>query len=171
MNQVAQEVLKLLGMVVIAMVLYLVMQATIRASQYLKVRLQKKQNEAEAAGKTAQAAAFSFAVNILNSVTSTVVSSIEARKAYYIRQAVHAGQAKAEELNVLSTEAYEEIVKLLDEEARSILDACLDDSEQFIRDKIEELLPKVKADYLKTLPQKQDNAAMGDTADAEPTED
>lgn len=151
MEQITQEMLRILGMVVMAMLLYLAVRFTAIASQYAAAKLQKKQKEAETAGQTSKAAAFSFALNVLNGVTNTVVSSIEAQKAYQIRQAVKAGEAKASELTNLSTEAYYEIVNMVGANVKEILDDCVDDTEQFIREKIEELLPKVKADYKKTL--------------------
>ena len=151
MGQFGQELLNLLGMVLFTMAMYLVIQLTLKVSQYATAKLEEKKKQAEAAGKTAKVAAFSFAINTLNCVTNTVVSRIEAEKAYTIRQAVKAGEAKVEELNILSTEAYEEIVELLGSEVKDILDECVNNTELFIREKIEELLPKVKADYQKTL--------------------
>lgn len=154
MNQAGNDFVQILIAVAATMALYLLVQIIIRINRYAFAWLEKKEGEAKAAGETARAASFNFAMTVLNAVTNTVVSSIEANKAFRIRQAVKAGEAKFEELTSLSTEAYYEIIGLLGGQTKAVLDGCVDDSEKFIREKIEELLPKVKADYLKTVPEK-----------------
>lgn len=136
----------------LAAVFYLILQVTARVGKIWSQKLAQAEADAQASGNTAKAAAFNFALTVLDAVTYSVVSKIEAQKAYQLRQAVKAGEAQATELQLLSTEAYHEIVQQMSSEVKDCLDCTVDDAEQFIRDKIEELLPKVKADYRKSLP-------------------
>lgn len=152
MGVFAQELLKILLGFGVAVALYFVAQLLIRMKTMWSQKLTKAQAEAKAAGNTAKAAAFQFALTVLDAVTYSVVSRIEAEQAYQLRQAVKAGEAEVTELQLLSTEAYYDIVKMLSGEVKDCLDDTVEDTESFIREKIEELLPKVKADYLKTLP-------------------
>lgn len=131
--------------------LYMAGKLLSQLGKYVQAKLEKEQEEAKASGKTARAAMFHFAVTVLNGVVHTVVSGIEARQAYQIREAVKAGEAPYEELQRMSGVAYEEIVRLLDEQVKECLDSCVADTETFIYEKIEELLPGIKAGYLKTL--------------------
>jgi len=156
MEMIMQESLKIVLGMVIAAVLYLIVQVISKCTKVLIQRLQQAQQDAEASGNRAKAAAFQFALTILNSVTYSVVSRIEAQKAYQLRKAVKAGEAQVTELELLSSEAYNQIVKLLGAGVKKCLDESVNDTEAFIREKIEELLPKVKADYLKTLPAEGD---------------
>ncbi len=157
MEVVMQGVYKILLGMVIAVVLYVVAQVISRCKLLAAQKLTKAQQEAEASGNKAKAAAFQFALTILNAVTYSVVSEIEAQKAFQLRKAVKAGEAQITELELLSSEAYYKIINLLGDGVKDCLDEALDDTETFIREKIEELLPKVKADYRKTLPAEGDN--------------
>lgn len=151
MGVVMDGIFKLLWGLAAGAALYLVAQLVTRTGRIWKRMLVREQAEAQAAGQTAKAAAFNFALTVLDAVTYSVVSKIEAEKAYHLRQAVKAGEAQAADLKLLSTEAYYEIINRMGSEIKTSLDDALDDTELFIRDKIEELLPKVKADYRRTL--------------------
>lgn len=146
------DIVKMLIGLALAAVFYLLAQVAVRASRIWSQRLNQAQADALASGRTAKAAAFNFAITVLDAVTYSVVSKIEAEKAYQLRQAVKAGEAQATELKLLSTEAYYEIVSQMSDEVKDCLNGTMDDAEQFIRNKIEELLPKVKADYRRSLP-------------------
>lgn len=148
---VTQEVVNIVIGVLMAIFLYFIAGLIGRLTVIFNQKLLKAKQEAQAAGQTAKAAAFQFAITVLQAVTYTVVSQIEAEKAYRIRQAVKAGEAKAEDLKILSSEAYNAIVQQLSAEIKDCLDDTVDNTEAFIREKIEEILPKVKADYLKSL--------------------
>lgn len=151
MGGVTGDLVKMLLGFAMAAVLYLISQATVRAGQVWSQKLVKAQSDAQASGNTAKAAAFHFALTALDAVTYSVVSKIEAEKAYRLRQAVKAGEARAADLKFLSTEAYYEIRSQMSDEVKACLDSTVDDAEQFIRDKIEEVLPRVKADYRRSL--------------------
>lgn len=143
------DILGNLGIMVLgAIVTYLLGAFAVRGIELLKAALKKKQAEAEAANKKALALTWETAIGVLDTVTRTVVGNLEHTKAYYIRQAVQAGEAAAEELTCLSTEAYQDIVDQLKEPVKEALDACVVDTERFIRERIEEVLPEIKARYI-----------------------
>lgn len=146
--QVAKDVLT---PVVLLALLYALSYILIRASRIAAASLEKLRSEAEASGKTAQAAAFKLAVTVLDGVANTVVSVMESEKAYALRQRVKTGEADYEELKALSQEAYVQILQMLDVQVREDLNSCLADMEAYIRDKIEEVLPQVKAAYRETV--------------------
>lgn len=120
-------------------------------SRFVASWLEQLRSAAEASGKTAQAAAFKLAVTVLDGVANTVVSVMESEKAYTLRQKVKAGEADYEELKALSQEAYTQILQMLDVQIKEDLSSCLTDTEAYIRDKIEEVLPQVKASYRETV--------------------
>lgn len=132
------------------LLLYLLAGVARRAAELAKEYLLKKKAEAEAGNKKALAASFSFAAAVLDAITKTVVADIEHTKAYHIRQAVKAGEAASEELELLSTEAYNKIINQLKPGVKTALDDCLEDTEQYIRQHIEEVLPEIKGKYLET---------------------
>ncbi len=152
MGGVTGDIVKMLVGFAMAAVFYLISQVIVRAGKVWNQKLIRAQADAQASGNTAKAAAFNFALTVLDAVTYSVVSKIEAEKAYQLRQAVKAGEAQTAELKLLSSEAYQEIIRQMSSEVKDCLDCTVDDAEQFIRDKIEELLPKVKADYRRSLP-------------------
>ncbi len=121
------------------------------ASRLAASKLEQLQNAAEASGKTAQAAAFKLAATVIDGVAGTVVSVLESEKAYALRQKVKAGEADYEELKALSQEAYNQILQMLNVQVKEDLAGCLADTETYIRDKIEELLPGIKAAYRETV--------------------
>lgn len=163
MGAVMDGILKLLGALAAGAALYLVAQLVTRTGRICKRMLAREQAEAQAAGQTAKAAAFNFALTVLDALTYSVVSKLEAEKAYQLRQAVKAGEARAADLKFLSTEAYYEICSQMGSEVKASLNDALDDTEQFIRNKIEELLPKAKADYRRTL--SEEGKAENDAAE------
>ncbi len=165
MGEIAQEVFKVLLGFGAAVVLYFAARLLTRFKTMWSQRLIKVQADAQAAGNTAKAAAFQFAITVLDAVTYSVVSRIEAEKAYRLRKAVKAGEAEVTELKLLSSEAYHDIIQRLGNEVKDCLDDTVDDTESFIRDKIEELLPKVKADYLKTLPGEGEKSSDAETVE------
>lgn len=151
MAQFLQGAKDILTPLVLLVLLYALAYGVISMSRYGATRLEQLRSEAAASGKTAQEAAFKLAITVLNGVANTVVSVMESEKAFELRQKVKAGKADFEELKALSQEAYQEIIRMLDIQVRADLDSCLADTEAYIRDKIEELLPGIKAAYRETL--------------------
>lgn len=137
-------------LVLVAVALYVITAFVGRGAELLKAVLQKKKAEAEAENKKALALTWEVAIGALDTITRTVVSNLEHTKAYQIRQAVKAGEAAAEELTSLSKEAYEDIVTQLQQPVKEALDSCVADTEKFIREKIEEVLPEIKAKYIQS---------------------
>lgn len=151
MAQFLQGVKDILTPLVLLALLYTLAYCVILVSRYTASKLEQLRREAEVSGKTAQEAAFNLAITVLNGVANTVVSVIESEKAFTLRQKVKAGEADYEELKALSQEAYLQIIQLLDVQVKEDLSSCLANTEAYIRDKIEEVLPQVKAAYRETL--------------------
>lgn len=151
MTQFLQGAKDILIPLILLVLLYTMACGVVLMSKSLAAHLEKLRSEAAASGKTAQEAAFKLAITVLNGVANTVVSVMESEKAFELRRKVKSGEADYEELKALSQEAYQEIIRMLDIQIRADLDSCLADTETYIRDKIEELLPGVKAAYRETL--------------------
>ena len=151
MTQFLQVAKDVLTPIILTALLYALVYVLIRFARVTAVGLEKLRSEAAASGKTAQAAAFKLAVTVLDGVANTVVSVMESEKAYTLRQKVKAGEADYGDLKALGQEAYEQIIRMMDAQIRADLDGCLADTEAYIRDKIEEVLPQVKAAYRETL--------------------
>lgn len=151
MAQFLQGAKDILTPLVLLALLYALAYGVISMSRYGATRLEQLRSEAAASGKTAQEAAFKLAITVLNGVANTVVSVMESEKAYTLRQKVKAGEADYGDLKALGQEAYEQIIRMLDIQIRADLGSCLADTETYIRDKIEELLPGIKAAYRETL--------------------
>ncbi len=151
MGEILQVAKEVLAPVILFALLYAVVYCLVLASKYATSKLEQMRSEAEASGRTAQAAAFNLALTVLNGVTNTVVSVMESEKAYTLRQKVKAGEAEYEDLKALSQEAYTQIVQLLDVQVKESLNSCLTDTEAYIKDKIEEMLPQIKASYRETV--------------------
>lgn len=113
----------------------------------LRTYLVEKRAEAAAAQKESLVTAFNAALIVLDQVTATTVSRIEATKAIYVRDAVKKGEAAADELFSLSSEAYQSILEQLQPAVMEGIEGCVNDTESFIRQKIEEILPEIKAKY------------------------
>lgn len=118
-----------------------------RCIQLLKVFFNMKKAEAAAAGNRAMEQAYSLAIKVLDSIAEITVSRIETTKAAAIRKAVKAGEKEFTELTKLSDEAYASIVDQLGPVVYQGLDGCVKNVEALIRNKIEEVLPRVKASY------------------------
>ncbi len=151
MREFLQAAKDVLTPVVLLALLYALACILNKGSRMAAASLEKLRGEAEASGRTAQAAAFKLAVTVLDGVANTVVSVMESEKAYALRQKVKDGEAAPEDLKALSQEAYMRIIQMLDVQVRADLDSCLADTETYIRDKIEEVLPRVKAAYRGTV--------------------
>lgn len=151
MTEFLQGAKDILTPLVLLALLYTLAYCVILASRYAASRMEQLRSEAEASGKTAQEAAFKLAVTVLNGVANTVVSVMESEKAFMLRQKVKAGEADYGELKALSQEACQQIIQMLDIQVREDLGSCLADTEAYIRDKIEEVLPQVKAAYRETV--------------------
>lgn len=149
--EILQTLKEILTPIILLALLYALACVTIRISKVAAGALERLRIQAAAEGKTAQAAAFGLAVTVLEGVTRTVVSVLESEKAYKLRQKVKAGEADMEDLKAVGQEAYDQIVQMLDVQIKADLDSCLTDTETYIRDKIEELLPGVKAAYRETV--------------------
>lgn len=149
--EILQTLKEILTPIILLALLYALALLTIRFSKLAAAELERRRIQAAAEGKTAQAAAFGLAVTVLEGVTRTVVSVLESEKAYKLRQKVKAGEADMEDLKAIGQEAYDQIVQMLDVQIKADLDNCLTDTETYIRDKIEELLPSVKAAYRETV--------------------
>lgn len=113
---------------------------------------------AEEQGNKGKVVTYHFALAVLDSITQTTVSKIETTQAAAVRKAVKAGEKEFTELTKLSNEAYEEIIRQLSPDVIAALEAYVNDTEQFISNKIEEVLPEVKAKY-RQLEQKPETTA------------
>lgn len=137
--------------VIITMMAAVIMTLTImvmrRAMEVLRELLKKNRAEAEEAGNKAAAAAYEMALTVLDSIAEVTVSRIEETQAAAVRKAVKNGEKAFTELTRFSEDAYQDIVKQLAPCVRASLETCVENTEQLIRDKIEEVLPKVKHKY------------------------
>ncbi|MDD3137708.1 MAG: hypothetical protein PHX08_01885 [Lachnospiraceae bacterium] len=113
----------------------------------LRAYLVEKRAEAAATQKESLVIAFNAALTVLDQVTATTVSRIETTKAIYLRDAVKKGEIAADELFSLSSEAYQSILEQLQPVVMEGIEGCVNDTELFIRQKIEEILPEIKAKY------------------------
>lgn len=129
-----------------------------RGIQILTAFLDEKKAEAVATGNRAMEQAYSLALMVLDSITEITVSRIETTKAAAIRRAVKAGEKEFTELTRLSDEAYESIIGQLGPIVYQGLEGCVKNTEELVRNKIEEVLPRVKASYSRL----DDRAAYGD---------
>ncbi len=118
-----------------------------KGCKYMDFLIGRGKTKAKEEGKQYLVSLFEMAEQILDGVTRTTVSKFEATKAAALREAVHAGQKTAEELHLVSDEAYEEIVKQLSPVVEDALVDTIGDMETYIRNKIEEVLPEVKQKY------------------------
>lgn len=130
-----------------AVIMTLIIIAVKRALTLIKVLLEKEQKEAEKKNNESLAILYSLAVMVIDTLTGTAVSRIEATQAAAIRKAVKAGEKPFTELIQLSEEAYQDVVAQLAPKMKEALEACVGDTEKFIRNKIEEVLPEIKQKY------------------------
>ncbi|MCM1057714.1 MAG: hypothetical protein NC517_08915 [Firmicutes bacterium] len=133
--------------VFVAVALTLVIMVLNRAAEVLRESLKKNKSEAEAAGNKAAATAYEMAITVLDSIAEITVSRIEATQAAAVRKAVKSGEKAYTELTRFSEDAYQDILEQLTPSVMAALETCVDDTEQLIRNKIEEVLPRVKQEY------------------------
>ena len=131
----------------VAAVMTLSIMVIRRALAVLRELLEKNKAEAEAADNKAAAAAYEMAISVLDSIAEITVSRIEATQAAAVRKAVKKGEKAFTELTKLSEDAYQDILAQLAPCVMNSLETCVADTERLIRNKIEEVLPKVKSDY------------------------
>ena len=109
--------------------------------------LQKKKAEAQAAGEQLKVIAFETAQKALDAVTRATVGKIESTTAAELREKVHAGESELAELQALADEALDEIVAQLKPEILQVLEGSIDDLDAYIQNRIETVLPEIKAEY------------------------
>ena len=109
--------------------------------------LQKKKAEAQAAGEQLKVIAFETAEKALEAVTRATVGKFESTTAAELREKVHAGESEFSELQALADEALDEIVAQLEPELLRVLAGSIGDLEGYIRNRIEAVLPEIKAEY------------------------
>ena len=114
-----------------------------RVTEILNTFLEKKKAEAEEAQNKSAATAYAMAITVLTSITESTVSRIETTQA----AAVKNGKKEFTELTKLSDDAYRDIVEQMSPVVMEALESCVDDTEALIRNKIEEVLPKIKSEY------------------------
>ncbi|MCM1193354.1 MAG: hypothetical protein NC123_16360 [Butyrivibrio sp.] len=130
-----------------AVVLMLLIMILNRGAEVLRENLKKNKSEAEAAGNKAATTAYEMALTVLDSITEITVSRIEVTQAAAVRKAVKSGEKAYTELTKFSEDAYQDILKQLTPSVMAALETCVENTELLIRNKIEEVLPKVKQEY------------------------
>ncbi|MCM1304587.1 MAG: hypothetical protein NC305_13395 [Lachnospiraceae bacterium] len=130
-----------------ALALTLLAIAIRRALEVLNNLLVIKKAEAEAAGNRSASEAYGMAITVLDSIAEITVSRIEATQAATVRKAVKSGEKPFTELTRCSEEAYQDILGQLSPYVMAALETCVGNTERLIRNKIEEVLPRVKTDY------------------------
>ena len=130
-----------------AVVMTLVIMVLKRVLTLVKILLEKEQKEAEKKNNECLSTLYSLAMTVLDTLTGTTVSRIEATQAATVRKAVKAGEKPFTELTRLSEEAYQDVVAQLSPKIMEALEACVGDTEKLIRNKIEEVLPEIKQKY------------------------
>lgn len=137
--------------VVITVGTAIIMTLTVIAIRQALILMRKmlviRKAEAEVAGNKAAASAYELALKVLDSIAEITVSRIEATQAAAVRKAVKNGEKAFTELTKLSEDAYQDIVAQLAPCVMESLETCVADTERLIRNKIEEVLPKVKHEY------------------------
>lgn len=103
--------------------------------------------KAAAAQNEAAVTAYDMAIAVLDSVAQATVSRIEATQAAAVRKAVKSGEKAFTELTQCGEDAYQDIVAQLSPYVMASLETCVSDTERLIRNKIEDVLPKVKKEY------------------------
>ncbi len=114
------------------------------ACRLLSSKIATQKQKALSEKNEALASTFNAVENILNSVTSTVVGKIEQTTAGDLRKMVKEGTANREELTILAKDAYYEILDMLKPSVLEQLQTVSDDWEQYIKDKIEDAVRKIK---------------------------
>ena len=127
-----------------AVIMTLVVIIFRRALEVTRELLVSSRAKAEEADNKAAVSAYDLAITVLDSVAQITVSRIEATQAAAVRKAVKNGEKAFTELTKLSDEAYQDIVDQLAPCVMASLEGCVGNTEKLIRNKIEEVLPKVK---------------------------
>ncbi len=130
-----------------AVIMTLVVIIFRRALEVTRELLVSSRAKAEEADNKAAVSAYDLAITVLDSVAQITVSRIEATQAAAVRKAVKKGEKAFTELTRFSEEAYQDIVDQLAPCVMASLEGCVGNTEKLIRNKIEEVLPKVKKDY------------------------
>lgn len=116
-------------------------------ARVLRAELKKKKAEAEAAERHVMAVAFEGADKVLEKVTRITVGKLEGGIAAELREKVKNGEAEYEDLCRVSETACREIINQMKPEIQTVLLECIGDMEGYIKNRIESVLPEVKADY------------------------
>ena len=132
---------------VAAVLVTLAVIALKRVVEITKACLQEKLAKAERENSETLKVMYSLAITVLDNLANITVSRIEATKAATIRKAVKAGKKGFTELTQLSEEAYQDIVEQISPSIMQVLESCVGDTERLIRNKIEEVLPRIKQEY------------------------
>lgn len=129
----------------------------------------KKRAEAVAADRQVMAVAFEGAERVLEAVTRATVGKLESNVAAELREKVKNGDAEYKDLCEVSEKAYREIIDQLKPEMQTVLLECIGDLETYIRNRVEAVLPGVKAEYAQAAATKQvaDNIIKGKSANEE----
>ncbi|MBU5312235.1 hypothetical protein KQI38_09365 [Tissierella carlieri] len=134
---VLTEVLMRITLALIALIAAFVLSYIKKASDKLKVEIEVLENED-------LEKLISRAFDRLAEVTKLTVNKIEQQSARTIREAVNEGKLSKDELEKLSKEAYEEILRVLEPEYKEFLQDMLGDIETYILNLIEEKLVSIK---------------------------
>lgn len=133
--------------VMAAIIMTLVVIIFQRALEVTRELLVSSRAKAEEADNKAAVAAYDLAITVLDSIAQITVSRIEATQAAAVRKAVKNGEKAFSELTKCGEDAYQDIVAQLSPFVMASLETCVGDTEKLIRNKIEEVLPKVKKEY------------------------
>ncbi|MBQ8982693.1 MAG: hypothetical protein IJ079_03815 [Lachnospiraceae bacterium] len=113
-------------------------------SSYLTQWMECKKQEALASANQASAAAWEKAIRVIDTITTATVSAIEQDVAKDLRVAVKDGTASREDLIKLSQDAYDTILQQAGPDIMEVLNDNIQDSEGFIRNRIEQAVYEVK---------------------------
>lgn len=120
-------------------------------SKLLQEVIRKKKAEALAADRQILAVAFEGTDRILDVVTKITVSKLESNIASELRKKVKNGEARYEDLCKVSETACKEIMAQLKPEMQTVLLECIGDLEAYVKNRVEAVLPEVKAEYAQSV--------------------
>ncbi len=141
-------------------------------ARVLREELRKKKAEAAAAERQVMSVAFEGADRILEAVARATVGKLEGSVASELRKKVKDGKAGYGDLCRVAETACGEIIGQLRPELQTVLMECIGDLEGYVKNRIESVLPEIKADYAQKAAAKQlaERVVRGktdETADAE----
>lgn len=116
--------------------------------QLLAAKIKTQKEKAIVAEKTALATTFTAVENILNATVSATVGKIEQVTAKDLREAVRNGKANREELTILASDAYYEVLDSLKPEIVEQLKELTQSYENYIKNKIEDAVRKIKLEEI-----------------------